>query len=103
MRARFKTRPETVAITRDGNMLYCQIAVNPEEIEVRDPETGEKRTEIECDYNSFCVPSLLIDEEAVRADPESFIDYIPENVTDSEQRLRDIENALAELGEIIGG
>ena len=44
-----------------------------------------------------------LDTDDVRDNPEKYIDFKIESVSDSEQRLRDIETALAELGEIIGG
>jgi hypothetical protein len=68
-----------------------------------DPETQETHIEWECDFNSFYDAVFNLDVEDIQENPEDYIDFQPESVSGSEQRLRDIENALAELGEIIGG
>lgn len=103
MKARFETRPQEVEITMDGNTVYCQIALNAQEVEVKDPETEETHKEWECDLNTFYGHRYDIDTDDVRDNPEKYIDFKIESVSGSEQRLRDIETALAELGEIIGG
>lgn len=103
MRERFTTEPQKVSIITDGNTVYCQIALNAEEIDVPDIESETTHTEWECDFNSFHCSRFDIDIEDVRLNPEMYIDFKPESVSDAEQRLRDIENALAELGDIIGG
>lgn len=72
-------------------------------MQTEDPETGTTRTEWECDFNSFCCSRLEIDTEDVTENPEDYLDFQPESVSDAEQRLRDIEGAIAELGELIGG
>ena len=68
-----------------------------------DPETQEVHMEWECDFNSFYGSKFDIDTDDVEENPEDYLDFKPKVVPGTEQRLRDIENALAELGEIIGG
>ena len=53
--------------------------------------------------NSFFTEDYILDPAEVEADPSKYLDYKPEEVSGSEQRLRDIESAITELGEIIGG
>ena len=103
MKARFTEKPEQLVTYADGSTIYYQIALNPQEVEVKDPETEEARTEYECDFNSFFAPDYVLNPADVEADPASYLDYTPEEVSDSEQRLRDIETAITELGTIIGG
>lgn len=103
MKARFTEIPQRVVITTDGNTVYCQIALNIEEVEIEDPQTHETKIEYECDFNSFYGSSFLIDVDDVEENPEDYIDFKPEDVSEYEQRIRDIEDALAELGEIMGG
>ena len=103
MKARFTEKPEQLVTYADGSTIYYQIALNPQEVEVEDPETGETHKEFECDFNSFFAPDYVLDPADVEADPSKYLDYKPEEVSDSEQRLRDIETAITELGTIIGG
>ena len=103
MKARFTEKPEQLVTYADGSTIYYQIALNPQEVEVKDPETGETHKEFECDFNAFSAPGYLLDPADVETDPSKYLDYQPEEVSDSEQRLRDIESAITELGEIIGG
>ena len=103
MKARFLTEPNPVTLVTDGNTVYCQIALNPTEVMVIDPETEETHTEWECDYNDWHCSKRQIDVDDVQAHPEDYLDYKPVDVPETEQRLRDIEDAIAELGEIIGG
>ena len=72
-------------------------------MEVKDPETEETHKEFECDFNSFFADDYILDPAEVEADPSKYLDYKPEEVSYSEQRLRDIETAITELGTIIGG
>lgn len=89
----------------DGSTIYYQIALNPQEVEAKDPETETEEThkEFECDFNSFFADDYILDPAEVEADPSKYLDYKPEEVSYSEQRLRDIETATTELGTIIGG
>ena len=103
MKARFTEKPEQLVTYADGSTIYYQIALNPQEVEVKDPETEETHKEFECDFNAFFAEDYILDPEDVRADPSQYLDYKPEEVSGSEQRLRDIETAITELGEIIGG
>ena len=103
MKARFTEKPQELTRYADGSTIYYQIALNPQEVEVEDPETGETHKEFECDFNSFFAPDYVLNPADVEADPASYLDYTPEEVSDSEQRLRDIETAITELGTIIGG
>ena len=103
MQARFTEIPKELTTYVDGSTIYYQIALNPQEVEVKDPETGETHKEFECDFNSFFAPDYVLNPADVEADPASYLDYTPEDVSDSEQRLRDIETAITELGTIIGG
>ena len=103
MKARFTEKPEQLVTYADGSTIYYQIALNPQEVEVKDPETEETHKEFECDFNSFFTEDYILDPAEVEADPASYLDYTPEEVSDSEQRLRDIETAITELGTIIGG
>ena len=103
MKARFTEIPKELTTYADGSTIYYQIALNPREVEVKDPETEETHKEFECDFNSFFAPDYVLNPADVEADPASYLDYTPEEVSDSEQRLRDIETAITELGTIIGG
>ena len=103
MKARFTEKPEQLVIYADGSTIYYQIALNPSKVNVTDPQTKETHTEYECDFNAFSAPGYLLDPADVETDPSKYLDYQPEEVSDSEQRLRDIESAITELGEIIGG
>ena len=103
MKARFTEIPKELMTYVDGSTVYYQIALNPQKVEEKDPETEEARTEYECDFNSFFAPDYVLDPAEVEADPSKYLDYKPEEVSDSEQRLRDIETAITELGTIIGG
>ena len=103
MKARFTEIPKELTTYVDGSTVYYQIAINPHKVETRDPETGETHKEFECDFNAFSAPGYLLDPADVETDPSKYLDYQPEEVSDSEQRLRDIESAITELGEIIGG
>ena len=103
MKARFTEIPKELTTYVDGSTVYYQIAINPHKVETRDPETEETRTEYECDFNSFFAEDYILDPAEVEADPSKYLDYKPEEVSDSEQRLRDIETAITELGTIIGG
>ena len=103
MKARFTEKPEQLVTYADGSTIYYQIALNPQEVEVKDPETEETHKEFECDFNSFFTEDYILDPAEVEADPSKYLDYKPEEVSGSEQRLRDIETAITELGEIIGG
>ena len=103
MKARFTEIPKELTTYLDGSTIYYQIALKPQEVEVKDPETEETHKEFECDFNSFFAPDYVLNPADVEADPASYLDYTPEEVSDSEQRLRDIETAITELGTIIGG
>ena len=103
MKARFTEIPKELTTYVDGSTIYYQITLNPQEVEVKDPETEETHKEFECDFNSFFAPDYVLNPADVEADPASYLDYTPEEVSDSEQRLRDIETAITELGTIIGG
>ena len=103
MKARFTEKPQELTRYADGSTIYYQIALNPQEVEVKDPETEETHKEFECDFNSFFTEDYILDPAEVEADPSKHLDYKPEEVSDSEQRLRDIETAITELGTIIGG
>lgn len=70
---------------------------------MEDPQTGETHKEWEVDWNEFYGSKFNINTDDVRENPEDYIDFRLEPITEAEQRIRDIENALAELGEIIGG
>lgn len=72
-------------------------------MDVEDPQTGETHKEWEVDWNEFYGSKFNINTDDVRENPEDYIDFRLEQITEAEQRIRDIENALAELGEIIGG
>lgn len=102
MKARFSELPQEVVIINDGNIVYCQIALNAVEVVVEDPESGTTRREWEVDFNDFSCSRFDIDINDVRENPRGYLDYHPGAVTENETRLRDIETALAELGEIIG-
>ena len=103
MKARFTEIPKELTTYVDGSIVYYQIALNPQKVEENDPETDQIRTEYECDFNSFFAPDYVLNPADVEADPASYLGYTPEEVSDSEQRLRDIETAITELGTIIGG
>ena len=103
MKARFTEIPKELTTYVDGSIVYYQIALNPQKVEENDPETDQTRTEYECDFNSFFTEDYILDPAEVEADPSKYLDYKPEEVSDSEQRLRDIETAITELGTIIGG
>lgn len=70
---------------------------------MKDHETGETHVEWEADWNEFKGNRMDIDADNVMAHPDNYLDFHIEPITESEQRMRDIENALVELGEIIGG
>ena len=103
MKARFTEIPKELTTYVDGSTIYYQIALNSQEVEVKDPETEETHKEFECDFNSFFTEDYILDPAEVEADPSQYLDYKPEEVSGSEQRLRDIETAITELGTIIGG
>lgn len=103
MKARFTIKPNPVTLAIDGNIVYCQIALNAQEVTVKDPQTGESYKEWEADWNEFKGSRSDIDTDDVMAYPDNYLDFHIEPITESEQRMRDIEDALVELGEIIGG
>ena len=82
MKARFTEKPEQLVTYADGSTIYYQIALNPQEVEVKDPETEETHKEFECDFNSFFTEDYILDPAEVEADPSKYLDYKPEEVSD---------------------
>ena len=99
MKARFDAPQPSVKVIEDGNKVYAFIAVNGEWTEHKYSDEQPTQKVWECDYREIVTARNKIDLDALKANPEKYLDWEePED-----DPLTDIQLALAELYEMIGG
>lgn len=99
MRASFDAPQPPVEVIEDGNKVYAFIAVNGEWTEHKYSDEQPAQKVWECDYREIVTARSKIDLDALKASPEKYLDWEePED-----DPLTDIQLALAELYEMIGG
>lgn len=109
-KAKFSDKqPQLRTIMIDGNLRYF-ICVNEEEkTEIVDgiDTNSAPSTYWEYDYNEFTDETGTIMVSDVEADPEAYVDYVPNKFPTDSERLSMVESALLEMGvlisDLIGG
>lgn len=79
IKARFDRKQQEVTFRPMGDgVTYVQICLHETEHEVIDPESGEVQgIEYVYDFNEWHEPTESVDQEAIEADPEAYLDYVP--------------------------
>lgn len=99
MKASFDAPQPPVKVIEDGNKVYAFIAVNGEWTERKYNDEQPAQKVWECDYREIVTARSKIDLDALKTSPEKYLDWEePED-----DPLTDIQLALAELYEMIGG
>lgn len=113
MKARFTERqnPVTWSNLPDGKVdvtIYLNESTVTETYLGRDPENPEEteQTMYEYDFNQFREKQEKVSEEAVRASPEKYLEYIPATEKSTEQLLEEqskqiemLKDCLLEMSE----
>lgn len=100
MKASFDAPQPPVKVIEDGNKVYAFIAVNGEWTEHKYSDEQPTQKVWECDYREIVTARGKIDLNALKASPENYLDWAEPEADDP---LTDIQLALAELYEMIGG
>ena len=100
MKASFDAPQHPVKVIEDGNKVYAFIAVNGEWTERQYADDMAPQKCWECDYREIVTARGKIDLDALKASPENYLDWVEPEADDP---LTDIQLALAELYEMIGG
>lgn len=85
MRASFDAVQPAVQVIEDGEKIYIFVVVNGEWKERKYDENMPAQQVWECDYREIVTDKSKIDVDAVRENPEKFLDWIePEEKSDVE-------------------
>ena len=102
MKAIFSSRQNAVKATTIGGRTTVQICLNEEKKNIENPETGTVEVGYVYDFNEWTAENVNVN--AVKKDPESYINYIPGPEPSEEdrldQRISDLEEMVADA---IGG
>lgn len=92
-KAQFAEKQEKAAFQTTDGKTTVRICMNEQTVDITDQETGEiTATEYVYDFNEWTDAEENIDQDAIKADPESYLNYTPApELTDKEK----IEKALA--------
>lgn len=99
-KAIFSEKQDPVRFTEIDGKTTVQICIN-EDIEEATEEEGDTAAQYAYDFNEWTEKSENVDKDAITANPENYIDYVPgPEPTATEQRITDIEDTIAD---VLGG
>lgn len=90
-KATFDSKQETTKFMTVDGRTTVQICMNGEEVQ-REQEDGTKVNEYVYDFNEFTEENPDID--AIKANPENYLDYSPAKAATAEERIESLEDAV---------
>ena len=104
--ASYSSRPEEAVIKVKDGTAYIVLCQDIREASFTDEEAGLSVTVWECEENQIVCPADALDLNDVQANPAKYMDYKYEKPVPpdpAETRMKELEDAIIELAEIIGG
>lgn len=93
-KAEFDSKQETVTFMEAGEKTTVQICMNGKEV-TKTQEDGSTSTGYVYDWNMWTEADP--DRDAIKKNPEDYLDYVPEQAATQEERIKSLEDTVDEL------